>query len=158
MLLLKGETCAILRAAHPAICHCSHLLLKCRVATIISHWLNVHSTHLGKSVFWSAFGFFNIAFIIPSHFIVVPYLTLWMLPSGCQTVWIQIRPNTMSALIWVQTIYKGYQQMTKVAASGQRVKYRTTCWYYLIWLKSISFGSDFFHLAKVLVTTSSEPG
>ena len=26
------------------------------------------------------------------------------------------------------------------------------------WLKSISFGSNFFHLAKVLATTNSEPG
>ena len=32
-----------------------------------------------QSVFWSAFGFSNIAFIIPSHFIIVPYFTLWML-------------------------------------------------------------------------------
>ena len=27
----------------------------------------------------SAFGYPNIAFIIPSHFIIVPYFTLWML-------------------------------------------------------------------------------
>ena len=26
------------------------------------------------------------------------------------------------------------------------------------WLKSISFGSNFFHFAKVLTTTNSEPG
>ena len=29
----------------------------------------------------------------------------------CQTVWIQIRTDITSALIWVQTICKGYQQM-----------------------------------------------
>ena len=29
-----------------------------------------------QSIFWSAFGFSNIAFIIPSHFIIVPYFTL----------------------------------------------------------------------------------
>ena len=29
--------------AHPVISHCSHLLLKCRAATNISHWLKVHS-------------------------------------------------------------------------------------------------------------------
>ena len=50
----------------------------------------------------------------------------------------------------------------KVAASGQRVKYRTTSWYYFFrlkpWLKSISYGFNFFHLAKVLATTNSEPG
>ena len=58
----------------------------------------------------------------------MPYLTLWMLPSGCQTVWIQIRPDILSGLIWVQTVCKGYQQMSKVAASEQRVQYRATCW------------------------------
>ena len=32
--------------------------------------------------------------------------------SECQTDWIQIRPEKMSGLIWVQTVYKGYQQTT----------------------------------------------
>ena len=44
------------------------------------------------------------------------------IPSQCQTVWIQIRPDILLGLIWVQTICKGYQQMTKVATSGERVK------------------------------------
>ena len=35
--------------------------------------------------------------------------------------WIQIRPNILLGLIWVQTVCKDYQQMTKVAASRQRV-------------------------------------
>ena len=34
------------------------------------------------------------------------------MPSVCQTVWIQIRPDILSGLIWVQTVCKGYQQMT----------------------------------------------
>ena len=34
--------------------------------------------------------------------------------SKCQTVWIQIRPDIFSGLIWVQTICKGYQQTTPV--------------------------------------------
>ena len=33
----------------------------------------------------------------------------------------------------------------------------TTLWLKLL-LKSISFGSNFFHLAKVLATTNTEPG
>ena len=41
--------------------------------------------------------------------------------SGCQTVWIQIRTDIMSVLIWVQMVCKGYQQMTKVTASKERV-------------------------------------
>ena len=32
----------------------------------------------------------------------------------CQRVWIHIRTDILSVLIWVQTVFKGYQQMTKV--------------------------------------------
>ena len=32
------------------------------------------------------------------------------IPSECQTVWIQIRPDILSGLIWVQAVCKGYQQ------------------------------------------------
>ena len=37
-------------------------------------------------------------------------------------VWIQIRTDVPSFLIWVQTVCKGYQQTTKVAASKDRIK------------------------------------
>ena len=56
--------------------------------------------------------------------------------SGCQTVWIQIRPDKMSGLIWVQTVWKGYKQMTKVAASKERVNYHTKP---KIWTKRFLF-------------------
>ena len=36
-------------------------------------------------------------------------------------VWIRIRIDVLLVLIWVQTICNGYQQMTKVAASKERV-------------------------------------
>ena len=71
--------------AHPAFNHGSHLLLKCKVATSISYWLKIHSMWFKnyiftKSVLWSVFGFTKYKyFIILSHFIIVPYLTLWML-------------------------------------------------------------------------------
>ena len=32
------------------------------------------------------------------------------MPSECQTVWIQIRPDILSGTIWVLTVCKGYQQ------------------------------------------------
>ena len=35
----------------------------------------------------------------------------------CQTVWIQIRTDILSVLIWVQTVCKGLQQTTKVAVT-----------------------------------------
>ena len=41
----------------------------------------------------------------------------------CQTVWVQIRTDIMSVLIGVQTVCKGYQQTTKVAASKEKVKF-----------------------------------
>ena len=34
------------------------------------------------------------------------------LPYGCQTDWIQIRPDVLSDLIWIKTVYKSYQQTT----------------------------------------------
>ena len=37
------------------------------------------------------------------------------IPSVCQTVWIQIRPDILSGLIWVHTVCKGYKQMTLVS-------------------------------------------
>ena len=33
-------------------------------------------------------------------------------PSECQMVWIQIRTNILSVLIWIQTVCKGERQMT----------------------------------------------
>ena len=39
----------------------------------------------------------------------------------CQTVWIWIRSNDLSVLIWVQTVCKGYQQMKKIVTSKERV-------------------------------------
>ena len=43
--------------------------------------------------------------------------------SVCQTIWIQIRTDILSVLIWVQAVCKDYQLMTKVAASKERVSY-----------------------------------
>ena len=40
----------------------------------------------------------------------------------CQTVWIEVRLDILLGLVWVQTVCKGDQQMTKVATSGEIVK------------------------------------
>ena len=34
------------------------------------------------------------------------------IPSVCQTFWIQIRPDILSGVIWMQTVCKGYPQTT----------------------------------------------
>ena len=68
--------------------------------------------------------------IFASHFIIVPYFTLWM-PDFFNTIRV---PNSLdpdqskllSDLIWVQTVCKAYQQTTKVSHRQQRVKYKTT--------------------------------
>ena len=39
--------------------------------------------------------------------------------SDCQSVWIQIRSEVLSGLIWVQTVCKGYQ---KTALAGKEFK------------------------------------
>ena len=45
----------------------------------------------------------------------------------CQMVWIQIRTFIVLVLIWLQTVCKGYQQTTKVAASKESVINSTFC-------------------------------
>ena len=66
--------------------------------------------------------FFKINFFEKFH--------LGTLLYGLQMVWTKIRTDIMSVLIWVQSICKGYQQMTKVAASKERVN-PLHVWYYL---------------------------
>ena len=43
--------------------------------------------------------------------------------SECQTVWTHIRIDFLSVLIWVQTVCKGYQQMTKLPLAGKELRY-----------------------------------
>ena len=63
-------------------------------------------------------GNFACFFVVCGFFLKINFLGI---PSQCQTVWTQIRPDVLSGLIWVQTVCKGYQQTTKVATSGERV-------------------------------------
>ena len=136
--------------AHPAISHCSHLLLKCRVATNISLWLKVHARWFKNYMFAKKcilISCFYYSFTLYYCAIVHSLDAGFLIPSGCQTVWIQIRSNVFSGLIWVQTVCKGYQQITKVATSWQRVfLIQCTTFWLKPWLKLISFGSNFFWL------------
>ena len=58
------------------------------------------------------------------------------IPSGYQTVWFQIKPDKTS-------VCKGYQQIPKVAPSGQRVlnikQLVDTTFCYFIWLQPFPF-------------------
>ena len=53
------------------------------------------------------------------HFVICWYFSkpaFWKIlsgiPSECQTGWVKIRPNNVLGLLYVQTVCKGYQQMT----------------------------------------------
>ena len=52
-------------------------------------------------------GIFN-AFLSSADFVQIQ-LFLKILQK-CQTDWIQIRPDVLSGLIWVQSVCKGYEQ------------------------------------------------
>ena len=54
--------------------------------------------------------------------------------SKCQTVWIQI---ILLVLIWIQTVFKCYQQMTKVTASMEIVILVSWPWFTLVLLKNL---------------------
>ena len=72
--------------------------------------------------------FWNIAFIISSNFIIVPYFTLCMLDfffqyhQGVKQFGSRSDPTFLLGLIWVQTVCKGYQQTTNFTPSVQSVK------------------------------------
>ena len=71
-------------------------------------------------VFCFCFFFFFILFIY-LFFVCLFFFILKGIPSECQTVWIQIRSDVLSGLIWIQTVCKGYQQTIRVVTSGERV-------------------------------------
>ena len=48
LICLRWWSCS---RAHPVISHCSHLLLKCRVATNLSYWLKVQSWWFKNYIF-----------------------------------------------------------------------------------------------------------
>ena len=128
------------------------------MATNISHWLKVQSRWFKNYMFAKKcilirFGALKYITFIISYHILFRHILLfgcWIfsIPFGCQTVWIKIRPNILSGLIWVQTVCKGYQQTTKVAPSEKRVKYKTSSvddstFWLKPWLELLSFVKQF---------------
>ena len=65
--------------------------------------------------------FFKDQFVCCWFFVVVVVLLFFQKKSlsgisvECQTVWIQIMPDVLSSLIWVQIVCKHYQQTTLVS-------------------------------------------
>ena len=92
--------------------HCQHCLSVLKRALLFACWILLHA-------FCSLWIFFS-----NNLFFFKKYLS--GIPSVCQTVWVQIRPMYFSGLVLVQSVCKSYQQMTKVATSGERVKQEFT--------------------------------
>ena len=66
-----------------------------------------------------------------------------------QTVWIKIRPDIVSGLIWVQTVCKCYQQTTLVRK--ELIKFRIK-WIVLVWIDTET--SNLYHIARSLVKSN----
>ena len=135
------------------------------MATSISHWLKVQSRWFKNYIFAKkciliSFWIFEYFFIIPSHFIIAPYFTLWMLDffntirvsnsldqdQAQHFVGPDLGPNCLQRL---SAYIAGKELNTKQLVDNFWLK---------PWLELISFGSNFFHFAKVLATTNTEPG
>ena len=69
------------------------------VLWLILYCINSLSPGLFFMLFLSSADFFTMNFFINSG-----------IPSECQADWIQIKPDVLSGLIWVQTVCKSYKQ------------------------------------------------
>ena len=105
----------------------------------------------------------NIAFIIPSNFIIVPYFTLWMLDfKFFNTIRVSnsLDPDQAHNFVGPDLGPNCLQRLSVGDIAGQELntKQLVDTFWLKPWLKLISFGSNLFHLAKVFATTNSEPG
>ena len=101
--------------------------LKCRVATNQYSLGGSKMTYLQKKVYFDQLLDYRILLLLFLHTLLFWHILhfgcwIYSIASGCQTVWIQIRPDILSGLIWVQTVCKVISRN-----SGQKVKYKTTC-------------------------------
>ena len=74
---------------------------------------NIH-VYLGQGLHCSQVTCYA-CFSVVCYILLKTTLNFSGIPSKCQTVWIQIKPDILSCLIWVQLICKGYQRPTLVS-------------------------------------------
>ena len=93
----------------------------------------------------------------------MPYFTLWVL-DFFNTIWVSSSLDPDQARHFVGPDL-GPNCLQRLSADNKRRPQRAktkklvdTTFRLKPWLKLISFGSNFFHSAKVLATTNSEPG
>ena len=138
---------------------------KSRVVTNISHWLKVQSRWSKNYIFAKkciliSFWIFEYCFFIPSHFIIVSYFTLWMLDFFNIIRASKSLDSDQAQHFVGPDLGPNYMQRLSADVAGKELntKQLVDTFWLKPWLKLISFGSNFFHLAKVLDTTNSEPG
>ena len=70
-------------------------------------------------------GLFFMLMLLSADFFFLSKLTIsknfFQENYQCQNVWIQIRKNILWVLIWVQTVCKDYQHITKDATSKEKL-------------------------------------
>ena len=91
----------------------------------------------------------------------MPYLTLWIL-DFFNTIRVSKSLDPDQAQYFVGPDL-GLNCLQRLSADNNGKELNTeqlvdTTFWLKPWLELISFGSNFFHLAKVLATTNSEPG
>ena len=78
------------------------------------------------------------------------------IPKECQTIWTQIRPNVLLGLIWVQTVWKGYQQTT-IGGKELRNRFYSGIWpEVIIFSCSTQLSMKFQPLIKTKILTNEE--
>ena len=91
------------------------LVLNVRIRNLSPHSGSGSGVHCLRWAFLHAFAHLLILFKSKTTFFLSKLKFFSEKPSACQKVWIQVRTD----LIWVQTVYKDYQQRTLV---GKEIK------------------------------------
>ena len=113
-LLTSTVSCNVFATRTPSTSTLHESVLHCAYAQTVSHMLTISCKCISRlTICTFADFFFKILFRKKN---------LSWIPSKCQLVWIQVRPDVLSGLIWIQTVWKGYQQTIKVATSRQRLR------------------------------------
>ena len=121
----------------------------------------VQKLHVSEKVYFDQLlDLLNIAFIILSHFINMLYFTLWML-DFFNTIGVSnsLDPDQARHFVGPEMGPNCLQRLSAdIAGKEVNTKQLVDTFWLKPWLKLFSFGSNFFHLAKVLASTNSEPG
>ena len=115
----------------------------------------VQKLHFCEKVYFYRFCIFKYSFY---HSFTLYYCAIvysldagfFSIPSGCQAVWTLIRPDILFA-----KVISRHQKLPLADKELNTKQLVDTTFWLKPWLKLTSFGSNVFHLSKVLATTVS---